>query len=101
MNDSQRGKEILERIEMLPDGTWRRCPGCTNMLHREQLRLHHGTCPECGHHLRLGARERITAIVDSGTFVEHDADLAPGDPLSLPIGCPTRSGSTGRGLTRD
>jgi len=38
-------------------------------------------CPECGHHMYLSARMRIECVLDSGTFEEWDADLAPADPL--------------------
>ena len=27
-------------------------------------------CPHCGHHLRIGARERIRQLADEGTFRE-------------------------------
>jgi acetyl-CoA carboxylase carboxyl transferase subunit beta len=33
-----------------------------------------------------GARERLSQLVDDGSFVEHDADLAPADPLEFAAG---------------
>ena len=40
-------------------------------------------CPQCGHHFRVGARERIDQLVDPGTFDESDADLRSADPLEF------------------
>ena len=40
-------------------------------------------CPHCRHHGRLGARERIAALADPGTFRETHAELISVDPLSF------------------
>jgi len=40
-------------------------------------------CPKCGFHLRIGVNERIKLLEDEGTFVEHDANLEPVDPLKF------------------
>jgi acetyl-CoA carboxylase carboxyl transferase subunit beta len=40
-------------------------------------------CHKCEHHARLSARERIAQIADEGSFREHDAHLAPLDPLDF------------------
>jgi acetyl-CoA carboxylase carboxyl transferase subunit beta len=40
-------------------------------------------CPKCGYHIRIGVKERIKILADEGTFVEHDADLVPVDPLKF------------------
>ncbi|MEQ4299789.1 acetyl-CoA carboxylase, carboxyltransferase subunit beta [Plantactinospora sp. B6F1] len=73
----------LERINGLPDGVWRPCPRCAALLHRDRLARALHTCPECGHHLPLGADDRIALLVDPDSFVEHDADLAAADPLEF------------------
>jgi acetyl-CoA carboxylase carboxyl transferase subunit beta len=40
-------------------------------------------CPKCGFHLRIGVKERIALLADEGTFVEHDENLRPVDPLNF------------------
>jgi acetyl-CoA carboxylase beta subunit len=40
-------------------------------------------CPKCGFHIRIGVKERIALLADEGTFIEHDATLAPIDPLKF------------------
>lgn len=41
-------------------------------------------CPNCGHHGRMGAEERIEATFDEGTFKEFDQDLRSGNPIDFP-----------------
>jgi acetyl-CoA carboxylase carboxyl transferase subunit beta len=40
-------------------------------------------CPECDHHLLIGARERIAQLLDAHTFEEWDVRLEPRDFLSF------------------
>ncbi|MGY1741464.1 MULTISPECIES: acetyl-CoA carboxylase carboxyltransferase subunit alpha [unclassified Blastococcus] len=62
---------------------WVACPECGWLLYRKRLDRNLSVCPECDHHLRLGARARIALLVDPGTFTE--TLFAPGrrDPLSF------------------
>lgn len=83
MGRSQQGQAILDRIAALPGDTWRACRGCRTMLHGDRLCRNQGVCPECGHHARLSARQRIAQLVDAGTFEEHNAESASGDPLGF------------------
>jgi acetyl-CoA carboxylase carboxyl transferase subunit beta len=80
---NQRGQAILNRIAALPDDTWRACGGCRTVVHGDRLSKNQGVCPECGHHARLSARARIAQLVDTGTFEEHYAEYASGDPLEF------------------
>ena len=66
-----------------PDHLWTKCPNCGEMLFNKQLARNQNVCTKCEHHFRLGARERIEALVDKGTFVEQDVALSSGDPLSF------------------
>lgn len=65
----------------VPEGLWRRCPGCQNTIFRKDIERQFGVCPECDHHYYISARERIRQLLDEGTFEEWDTDLWPGDPL--------------------
>ena len=78
-----RGRALLDRIDALPAGTWRRCAGCGAMNHADALARHLGTCPQCARPEPLGVPERIESLVDPGSFVETHAQLRPGDPLSF------------------
>jgi acetyl-CoA carboxylase carboxyl transferase beta subunit len=49
----------------------------------EAIAANFGLCPECDHHYRVSARERIRQLVDVETFQEWDRDLRPADPLEF------------------
>ena len=66
-----------------PSHLWTQCPTCGEMLFNKQLVRNHNVCTNCGHHFRLGARERIELLVDKGSFTEHDTELTSGDPLGF------------------
>ncbi|HEY9086267.1 MAG TPA: acetyl-CoA carboxylase, carboxyltransferase subunit beta [Candidatus Tyrphobacter sp.] len=59
---------------------WSKCSECGEMLYRRDLAANLYVCSRCGHHFRMGAYDRITAIVD-GDFTEIGADVQVGDPL--------------------
>jgi acetyl-CoA carboxylase carboxyl transferase subunit beta len=53
------------------------------MLFNKQLDKSLRVCPHCGHHFRIPAKVRIAHLVDSGSFMERDADLQPVDALGF------------------
>jgi acetyl-CoA carboxylase carboxyl transferase subunit beta len=67
------------------DGLWVRCENerCNELLYVREFENNLKVCHKCQHHARLSARERVGQLVDEGSFVEHDADLAPADPLGF------------------
>ena len=71
------------RRKEFPSHLWTQCPGCSEMLFNKQLARNLNVCTKCGHHFKLGVRERIALLVDKGSFDEHDADLASADPLGF------------------
>ncbi|MBM4434712.1 MAG: acetyl-CoA carboxylase carboxyltransferase subunit beta [Chloroflexi bacterium] len=71
------------RRKELPSHLWTQCPDCGETLFNKQLARNMNVCPKCDHHFKVGARERIELLVDKGSFVEHDAGLVSGDPLSF------------------
>ena len=81
-----RVKTPLERIagkRGVPEGVWRKCDGCKEIVYNNELAHHHNVCPKCDYHHRLSAADRIATLVDAGTFVEHDAHLSTTDPLKF------------------
>ena len=67
--------------QQIPEDLWRKCGGCGELIYAKQWEDNAKVCPRCGHHERISARERIALLLDPGSWHEHDADLAPGDPL--------------------
>jgi len=67
----------------LPDDIWTKCPGCEGIIYTKDLRRTLGVCGKCNHHFRLTARQRIQVLEDRHSFVEIDASLRTGDPLTF------------------
>ena len=64
----------------VPEGLWRRCPGCQQTIFRKEAEKRLGVCPECDYHWYVPARQRINQVLDEGTFEEWDTGLEPTDP---------------------
>ncbi len=62
---------------------WVKCPDCLSLMYYKEVESHHQVCPKCAHHFRIGADARIELLADEGSFEEHDATLAPVDPLKF------------------
>jgi acetyl-CoA carboxylase carboxyl transferase subunit beta len=62
---------------------WVSCPDCGWLLYRKRLDRNLHVCPECDHHLRLGARSRIDLLADAGSFTETAFPPGEPDPLSF------------------
>ncbi|HEX4131163.1 MAG TPA: acetyl-CoA carboxylase, carboxyltransferase subunit beta [Pirellulales bacterium] len=67
----------------VPEGLWKRCPGCQATIFRKEAEKRLNTCPDCGYHWYVSARERIVQLLDDGTFEECDGNLEPTDPLGF------------------
>ena len=68
----------------VPQQLFSNCPSCRAMLAQDDLPASCYVCPQCGHHLRLGARKRLALICDPDSFQEMDAGLTGGNPLDFP-----------------
>jgi acetyl-CoA carboxylase carboxyl transferase subunit beta len=69
------------------ESLWVRCENerCRELLYVREFENNLRVCHKCEHHARLSARERVQQLVDEGTFTEHDAQLAPADPLGFAV----------------
>ncbi len=67
----------------VPEGLWQKCPDCSETIYRPEAERLLGTCPQCGHHFYVSAKERIRQVLDDGTFEEWYADMQSGDPLQF------------------
>tara|TARA_B100000809_G_scaffold17167_1_gene15284 strand:+ start:2890 stop:3711 length:822 start_codon:yes stop_codon:yes gene_type:complete len=67
----------------VPEGLWQRCPGCQETIYWKTALEHMSCCPECNYHFYVSAVDRISQVLDAGTFEEWDMDLFPTDPLEF------------------
>ncbi|WP_242884368.1 acetyl-CoA carboxylase carboxyltransferase subunit alpha [Actinomadura litoris] len=61
---------------------WLRCGRCGVSVYIPRLVRNRHVCPECGHHRRLGARERLDVLVDEGSFSPAE-QVRGADPLGF------------------
>ncbi len=60
-----------------------RCPECEAILFRRSVENNLWVCPECQHHFRVNAQQRIDQLTDVDTFEPFDSDMKSGDPLGF------------------
>ena len=60
------------------------CSNCKKIIFSVDFEQNLHVCPYCGHHHRISPAYRLNITFDPGSFVEHDADLRPCDPLEFP-----------------
>ncbi len=63
--------------------SWIKCPKCLALMYYKEIDAKCSVCPKCNHHFRINAQKRLEFLCDEGSFVEHDASLAPIDPLKF------------------
>jgi acetyl-CoA carboxylase carboxyl transferase subunit beta len=80
-----------KRIEAVPpeervvktENVFVKCDGCEAHLFKGELDDNHQVCKHCGHHFRIGARERLAMLFDEGKYEELDAEVTSIDPLEF------------------
>ncbi len=65
------------------EGMWLKCNHCREIVYRKEVDRNNKVCPKCDYHFPISVIERITLLVDLGTFKEWDAELEPQDPLAF------------------
>jgi acetyl-CoA carboxylase carboxyl transferase subunit beta len=65
------------------DVQWVTCPSCDAFVYAKRLARTLKVCPECNHHFRLRASERLAQLLDEGSFRDLAADVDAVDALSF------------------
>jgi acetyl-CoA carboxylase carboxyl transferase subunit beta len=69
--------------KVVPEGLWSKCPSCEAVLYAADLENNMHVCPHCGHHNRVGARQRLEMLLDEGSRNEIGANVLPVDILKF------------------
>jgi len=80
MNDSL---QIKHAPKVESQSHWIKCPSCDSMMFFKEVEHLNHICPKCNFHMRIGANKRIQFLADEGSFIEHDSELHPNDPLEF------------------
>ena len=67
----------------VPEGLMAKCPGCAKVIYNKDLAENLNVCPNCAHHFRLGAVERLRSLFDNEKWTEHFSNLSSNDPLKF------------------
>ncbi len=73
----------FEKKVKIPEGLWTKCENCKEIIYRKEIDNNLRICPKCNYHFRVCAMERLSLIVDEGSFREINAGLISGDPLDF------------------
>ncbi len=67
----------------VPEGLWTKCADCDGVLYRAELERNLEVCPKCGHHMRISARQRLSAFLDEDDRIEIGEQLTSVDKLKF------------------
>ncbi len=67
----------------MPEGLWSKCDACQSVLYKTDLETNLEVCPECGHHNRISARQRINFLLDADNQLEIGEKISPIDSLKF------------------
>jgi acetyl-CoA carboxylase carboxyl transferase subunit beta len=73
-------KKVISRA---PEGQWKKCTNCGEIIQNNKLAEAYQVCPYCDHHYRLTAEERLGMLIDEGTFQSVLDSLGTTDPLTF------------------
>tara|TARA_X000000950_G_scaffold119908_1_gene150292 strand:- start:3 stop:863 length:861 start_codon:yes stop_codon:yes gene_type:complete len=72
-----------EKKSPVPQGLWQSCPNCKEIIYGPDLESNLYVCTNCDHHIRIGARHRLSYLFDEGLYEEISSNLEAKDWLSF------------------
>ena len=73
-------KTLFGAPREVPENLWHKCAACEQMIFHRDLERSLHVCSHCGHHMRVGARQRLDYTLDEG-WQRIELPKAPADPL--------------------
>ena len=81
--DKIKSKATIKKTDSASSDLWAECRGCKENIFIADLEKNLRVCPQCDHHFRINAKQRISQLLDENTFVEHDSSLIANDPIKF------------------
>ncbi len=75
--------QVEKKTVQVPEGLWTKCKNCEEIIYTKEIERNCNVCPKCDYHFRISARERISLVIDEGTFSETDANMMSVDFLKF------------------
>ncbi len=73
----------LVRKENVPENLWHKCPSCEQMIFHRELAANLFVCTHCGHHMRVGAKDRLDMVFDKEAYQIAELPGTIDDPLKF------------------
>ncbi|MEF2070378.1 acetyl-CoA carboxylase, carboxyltransferase subunit beta [Consotaella aegiceratis] len=77
-----RMSSLLSRREV-PENLWIKCPETGEMVFHKDLEANQWVVPSSGHHMRIGAKDRLAAFFDGGDYELLEQPKVAADPLKF------------------
>jgi len=74
-------RALVSTTREVPENLWVKCPACGQMIFHRELAANLHVCTHCGHHMRIGPKQRLANLFDGGTFNTIEPPKVPVDPL--------------------
>ncbi|MBU8787012.1 MULTISPECIES: acetyl-CoA carboxylase, carboxyltransferase subunit beta [Bacillus] len=68
----------------VPEGIMTKCPDCKKIMLTKELDKNLRVCMNCGHHLKMNAKQRFKSLLDDQSFEEFNQDMVSENPLGFP-----------------
>ena len=78
-----RRDDLNEKKSPVPQGLWQSCPNCKEIIYGPDLESNLYVCTNCDHHIRIGARHRLSYLFDEDLYEEISSNLEAKDWLSF------------------
>ncbi|MBU0528789.1 acetyl-CoA carboxylase, carboxyltransferase subunit beta [bacterium] len=72
-----------DQKKSIPDNLWIKCPSCSEILYKPELKINHSVCRYCKHHFRINSTEYIKLILDDGSVKEVFKNIISVDRLKF------------------
>lgn len=74
---------VTVRKRDIPEGLWKKCPVTGELVFAKELEANQQVVPKSGYHFPINAFDRLSFLVDEGSFEEFDANLRSVDALGF------------------
>jgi acetyl-CoA carboxylase carboxyl transferase subunit beta len=68
----------------VPEGIMMKCPSCKTIKYSKEILKNDKVCPKCGYHHPMSAVERLSNLMDKGSFEEYERGMISENPLNFP-----------------
>jgi acetyl-CoA carboxylase carboxyl transferase subunit beta len=71
------------RKKAIPDGLWKKCDLCGEILYVKELEKQLWVCSKCGNHFLISTEQYVDILCDPDSFEETHLGYVSGDPLEF------------------